>query len=133
MAFLSTHRLPRSEANIRNFASAALRTTRGGGRVGAIFAGIVTKQLWHHITQEQENRALAVLNRFREAHAGAFSGAEQISVRNDGRVAELVSLVIKTATGSKRLTPDFTPFQRLKHGSADSAPVLFLDSHPDSA
>jgi hypothetical protein len=125
--------LKHSEANIRNFASAALRATRAGGRVGAIFAGIVKKQLWHHITQEQENRALAVLNRFRESHAGAFSGAEQVSVRNDCRVTELVSLVLKSATGTRRLPLGSTAFQGLKKGSEGLAPVLFLDSHPDSA
>jgi hypothetical protein len=113
--------------------SAALRATRAGGRVGAIFAGIVKKQLWHHVTQEQENRALAVLNRFRESHGGAFSGAEQVSVRNDCRVTELVSLVLKSATGTRLLSLGSTALQGLKPGSQGSAQVLFLDSNPDSA
>jgi hypothetical protein len=39
-----------SESNVRNFISAALRATRSGGRVGAIFTAIVRKRLWHHIT-----------------------------------------------------------------------------------
>jgi hypothetical protein len=83
-----------SEANIRNFACAALRATRAGGRVGAIFAGIVKKRLWNHITQEQETRALAVLNRFRESRAGAFSIEEHTATGVEPRVTELVLYVL---------------------------------------
>jgi len=58
--------LRESEANLKNFVCAALRATRAGGRVGAIFVGIVKSGLWHHVTQEQENDALAFLRRHRE-------------------------------------------------------------------
>ena len=54
--------LPDSEANFRNFICAALRATRAGGRVGAIFVGIVKRGLWHHITYDQERDALALLD-----------------------------------------------------------------------
>jgi hypothetical protein len=66
-----------SEASLRNFAGAALRATRAGGRVGAIFAGIVKKQLWHHITQDQESRACAFLRGIQEH--GRFGFAEGAS------------------------------------------------------
>jgi hypothetical protein len=74
--------LQHSEANLRNFISAAVRATRAGSvssktpgkpRCGGdpvrIFVGIVKKQLWHHITQEQEDRAVQVLKRYRDKQA----------------------------------------------------------------
>jgi hypothetical protein len=89
-----------SEANIGNFACAALRATRSGGRVGAIFAAIVRKRLWHHITQEQETHALAVLNRFRENHPEAFLVDEPPVApvgKPDPRISVLISKVLAHA------------------------------------
>ena len=70
--------LAESEVNFRNFICAALRATRAGGRVGAIFVGIVRKHLWHHITQEQEERALQILRRYREPQAWNRTGPVKI-------------------------------------------------------
>lgn len=82
--------LGRSEANFRNFVCAALRATRAGGRVGAIFVGIVRKGLWHHITTEQEERAVSVLRRYRSR--SCVSNA-------DAAVSELVRTVLNGGRG----------------------------------
>jgi hypothetical protein len=69
---VSARWLAHTEANIRNFVCAAQRAKWAGGRVGAIFAGIVKKHFWHHITQHEEDAALAVLKRYREKNPQAF-------------------------------------------------------------
>jgi hypothetical protein len=61
------------EANLRNFLCAALRANRVSATPVRVFVGIVKKKLWHHVTQEQENRALHVLKRFRDRNPQAFS------------------------------------------------------------
>ena len=86
-----------SEANVRNFACAALRATRAGGRVGAIFVGIVKNRLWHHITQEQESRALSVLKRFSERNGRAFADDENRGRRVTGLDAKLVGSTLSNA------------------------------------
>ena len=58
--------LPDCEANFRNFVSAAVRATRVTGDAVRIFVGIVRRGLWQHITQEQEERAVQALKRYRE-------------------------------------------------------------------
>ncbi len=62
--------LPECEANLRNFVAAAVRATRVSGDAVRIFVGIVRRGLWHHITQEQEDRAAQALKRFREKRTG---------------------------------------------------------------
>ncbi len=62
-----------SEASLRNFVCAALRANRVSATPVRVFVGIVKKKLWNYITQEQENRALEVLKRFREKNPEAFS------------------------------------------------------------
>ena len=57
--------LPECEASLRNFVAAAVRATRVPGNAVKIFVGIVRKSLWHHITQEQEDRALQALKSYR--------------------------------------------------------------------
>jgi len=82
------------DANFRNFVCAALRATRSGGRVGAIFIGIVRRRLWHHITSEQEARALGVLRRYRlraERNCGAVDEQRMLS-----KGSELVRTVLKS-------------------------------------
>ena len=79
-----------SEANILNFACAALRANRLGGRVGAIFVGLVKKRLWNYVTQEQEVRALAVLNRFRCQYPTAFLSTEPECADHGGCVPEII-------------------------------------------
>ena len=89
-----------SESGVRNFVCAALRATRAGGKVGAIFVGIVRRKLWHHVTHEQEDRAMKVLNSYRERHPNAFgfdqSPTEECS-SPDRRVFELVENVLNCA------------------------------------
>lgn len=88
------------EAGLRNFVCAALRATRAGGRVGAIFVGIVRNRLWHHVTQEQEDRAMKVLKGYRERNPGAFEGAREPEpelVAGRDAVAQLVATVLNSA------------------------------------
>jgi len=97
------HWIEATEANFRNFVCAALRATRAGGRVGAIFAGIVKKRLWHHVTQEQEDRALAVLRRYREqrkVRPKAREGASD-SVQPPAPIGEVCAAVLNCADGLK--------------------------------
>jgi hypothetical protein len=93
-----------SEASIRNFACAALRATRAGGRVGAIFVGIVKNRLWRHVTQEQEDRALTVLKRFRDRHGSAFGNGEAREAETDTRIDQITDLVAPALTKSERFT-----------------------------
>jgi hypothetical protein len=88
--------LQESEANLRNFVCAALRATRAGGRVGAIFVGIVKRGLWHHITGEQERRALAILARYRDRQQwpGRRTEKRQRPNKTFSTAAELVSTVL---------------------------------------
>jgi hypothetical protein len=55
--------LERSEANLRNFVAAAVRATQVRGDSARIFVTIVKRRLWHHITLEQEERAVQAINR----------------------------------------------------------------------
>jgi len=101
--------IDRSEASVRNFASAALRATRTGGRAAAIFVGIVRKGLWHHITQEQESRALAVLRRFRERHARDFGSDDSGKEMLDERLSDLVASALVRSSQAK--PPGKSPLQ----------------------
>jgi len=65
--------LPDCEANVRNFVAAAVRATRASGDAVRIFVGIVRRGLWHHITQEQEDRAAQALRRYRDKQAAKCS------------------------------------------------------------
>ena len=53
-----------SPANQQNFVAAAVRASRVGNNSVPIFVGIVRRQLWHHVTQDEERRAVAALKRF---------------------------------------------------------------------
>jgi hypothetical protein len=94
--------LSNSEANLRNFVSAALRATRAGGRVGAIFAGLVKGKLWHYITQDQEDRALDLLRRHRDRRAGSFSLMQPRDANSGtvGKVGELFQTVLDRSKSS---------------------------------
>lgn len=91
--------IPNCEAGIRNFVCAALRATRAGGRVGAVFVGIVRKKLWHHVTQEQEDRAMRVLKGYRERHQGAFGVCVE-QAKGEGGVPAAVSQLVATVLNS---------------------------------
>jgi hypothetical protein len=96
---VSANWLSHSEANLRNFVSAALRATWAGGRVGAIFVGIVRRRLWHHITQAEEDRALSVLKRYQERRPDAFrrSSLDARQVASVGKASELLNTVLNCA------------------------------------
>lgn len=62
--------LTHSEASSQRWIAAAVRAKSGKG-VGdpvRVFMGIVRKGLWHHITQADEERAVAGLKKYREAN-----------------------------------------------------------------
>lgn len=69
---LAANWLTASEQSAQRFVCAAFRATRAQGNPVKIFVGIVKKGLFHHITNAQEDYALAVLRRYRETHPGAF-------------------------------------------------------------
>jgi hypothetical protein len=56
-----------SDANFQNVVAAAVRATRVIGDPVRIFVSIIRRELWHHITIEQENRAREVIRRSSEA------------------------------------------------------------------
>lgn len=58
--------LTHSEASLVNFVAAAARASRVKGDPIRIFVGIVKKGFWHHLTNEDEGRALAALKREKE-------------------------------------------------------------------
>lgn len=60
-----------SEANFKNCIAAAVRATRAKGDSVRIFVSIVRRQLWHHISQVEEDRAEQVIRRSREKMAAA--------------------------------------------------------------
>lgn len=70
-----------SEANLLKFVSAAVRATRVGRDPVRVFVTIVRNQLWHHITQEQEDRAVAVLKREQQRERKSQS-AEPVHAKN---------------------------------------------------
>jgi hypothetical protein len=66
-----------SEANRTNFVAAAARATRARGDAVRIFVAIVRRGLWHHITGEEEARAVAAVKRLERStvRAGVLGGA----------------------------------------------------------
>ncbi len=53
-----------TEANKLKFLSAAVRANAVGNDPVRVFVTIVRRELWHHITQEQEDRAAQALKRY---------------------------------------------------------------------
>jgi hypothetical protein len=64
--------LQHSEINALNWLSAAVRAKSVRGDAVRVFMGIVRKQLWVNITQEQEERARKALVRYRETDPTRF-------------------------------------------------------------
>ncbi len=88
-----------SEANALNWIGAAIRakTVKGGDSV-RIFVTIVRKKLWHYVTQEQEDRAIAALKRHREKVPNLFrleEGKETFGFRSE--LATLVNQALRVA------------------------------------
>jgi hypothetical protein len=87
--------LEASEANARNFVAAAVRATRVSGDPVKIFVGIVKRKLWHHVTNDQEDRAREVMKRYSEKRPFAFHlGAEFQQVRR-GEAREMKPILEK--------------------------------------
>lgn len=96
--------LERSEANLLNFAGAAVRANRAAGDSVRIFVGIVRKRLWHHISHEDEERGRAVLKQ----SAPDRKHSEQFSFRNltDVRPRAAAKQMTDIATSSAHDTPE---------------------------
>jgi len=95
--------IERSEANLLNFAGAAVRANRAAGDSVRIFVGIVRKRLWHHISHEDEERGRAVLKRsisdFKQA--GQFSFGSLTDVRHRAVAKQMT----ESATNGQHDTP----------------------------
>jgi hypothetical protein len=75
-----------SEANALNFLAAAARATLVGYDPPRLFATLVRRELWSHITQAQEDMARSSLMRYRETHPDAFRVVERLEIsERDGR------------------------------------------------
>ena len=61
-----------SESQALNWIGAAVRAKSVAGDPVRIFAGIVRKNLWRYVTQEQEDHARRALSRYREHRPEAF-------------------------------------------------------------
>ncbi len=96
--------LKHSEENLRNFIAAAVRATRVSGDAVRIFVGIVRRGLWHHITQDQEDRAVQALKRYREKR-----GATKCSRGVSSLVAELKSSLSMPLAGFGAKSASYTP------------------------
>lgn len=89
--------LMRSEANLRNFIAAAARASRVEGDPVRIFVGIVRKALWHHLSNEDENRAIAALKREREKQERP-SGARAEGASGEGMMRTVLDLAMGRST-----------------------------------
>jgi hypothetical protein len=61
-----------SESSVLNFLSAAVKARSFGERGPKIFMGLIKRQLWSHISNQDESRARVALNRVREIHCDMF-------------------------------------------------------------
>jgi hypothetical protein len=122
-----------TEANLKNFVCAALRATRAGGRVGAVFVGIVRRALWHHVTQAEEDRALAVLKRYRERRPNAFAAAESTDAELESPVqkgAELLQTVLNCALSRPVALPPKRQRAERTSGAAASTTLARAQTAP---
>jgi hypothetical protein len=101
---LNANWLSHSEANWRNFVAAALRASRAGGRVGAIFVGIVRRKLWHHVTQAEEDDALATLRRHLDRQSAPLASSAPVEPR--GTSVKKVSELLRTVLNFSSLNPN---------------------------
>lgn len=81
--------LPDSESNFQNFVAAAVRATRVHGDPVRLFVSIVRRQLWHHITHEQEDRAREAINKY--LVNGLSLPKAKTSIEQPTGISELVS------------------------------------------
>lgn len=83
--------LKHSEANLRNFVAAAARSTRVKGEPVRVFVGIVKRGLWHHLSAEDEGRAVNAINR--EARQGNFKFTPKDQVKEVKAVKTISEMV----------------------------------------
>lgn len=83
-----------------------------------VFRGIVRKKVWHHITQAEEDRALAALRKYRQEDTGGASPALQGPTHILGRASLDRAVWWVKAWG---MSP------RLKHFSASGRNVFGTD------
>lgn|GEM_PF-5920411 len=74
----------RSESNVLNFLSAAIRAQRSAGDPVREFKRIVQFADWKQIHQEDEDKARSQLNNYRERVISAFSMREEPTRENAG-------------------------------------------------
>ena len=89
-----------SEANLRNFVAAAARATRVEGDAVRIFIGIVRRGLWHHLTNDDESRAINSLRRERE-HGERAAADEIRRIENqvgEGTMRSILDLAMKRSS-----------------------------------
>ncbi len=97
---ISAKWLPASERNARSFVAAAVRATKVPGDSVRIFVGIVKKQLWNHITHEQEDRAKQVMTRFCEKHPEAFRERNKgVKLQRAGKSREVSQMLKEAQSG----------------------------------
>lgn len=83
--------LARSEQNARNFIAAAVRATCVNGDPARIFVSLVKRQLWHFVSQEQENRALQAFARHERKTGRRFGEELPGAAAGEGRVRKLLA------------------------------------------
>jgi hypothetical protein len=87
-----------SEANLQNFIAAAARATRVDGDAVRVFVGIVRKGLWHHLTNEDDERARSALNRERGKDSSvALRTIDPTRVTENNRGEEAIRIVFDLA------------------------------------
>lgn len=74
----------RSEATALNFIAAAVKAREEGKDPARLFISIVRRGLWQHINHGHEERARAVLNRFREENPDRFRASALRVPRKQG-------------------------------------------------
>ena len=88
--------LPDSEANLRNFIASAARATRVNGDSVRVFVGIVRKRLWHHLTSEDDDRAVAALRRERGKADRKHSEQSRVGTHIRELLAEALNYPVPT-------------------------------------
>jgi hypothetical protein len=84
-----------SEASFRNFVAAAAKATRVHGDAVRVFVGIVRRGRWHHLTNEDDERARSAINRERGKNSCvAPRTIETTGVTENERGGEAICIVL---------------------------------------
>ncbi len=118
-----------SESQALNWVGAAVRAKCVSGDPVKIFVGIVRKGLWHHVTNEQEDRARAAMTRYREGDPNLFGllpSPEAADRRSRSRAGVRGGRFVRAGTNPLEKPPGESPprFHRhcenpRRHASAD--------------